>query len=98
MEIWRAHDADVEAIHDARCGDPFAILGPHLTSDGWVIRVFAPDAKSVRALTRSGALLAELPRRKNDFFEALIPQATERPLYRVEVDSAQGTSSYIDSY
>ncbi len=52
MEVWRARDADVEAIHAARCGDPFAVLGPHLTSDGWVIRVFAPDALAVRALTR----------------------------------------------
>ena len=87
MEVWRARDADVEAIHAARCSDPFAVLGPHLTSEGWVIRVFAPDALAVRALTRDGKLLAELPRRKDDFFEALIPQATERPLYRVEVET-----------
>ena len=98
MEEWRARDADVEAIHAARCGDPFAVLGPHLTSDGWVIRVFAPDAVKVRALTREGALMAELPRRKDDFFEALIPFTTERPLYRVEVESPQGTSSYVDAY
>ncbi len=96
MEVWKARDADVEAIHAARCSDPFAVLGPHLTSDGWVIRVFAPDALTVRALTRDGKLLAELPRRKDDFFEALIPQATERPLYRVEVETTSGVSSYVD--
>ena len=47
----------------------------------------------VRALTRDGKLLAELPRRKDDFFEALIPSAKERPAYRVEVETAHGTYS-----
>ena len=98
MEAWRARDADVAAIQAARCGDPFAVLGPHKTPAGWVIRVFAPDAVRVRALTREGKLLAELPRRRDDFFEALIPSAKERPTYRVEVETAHGTSSYIDSY
>ena len=56
MEAWRAREDDVDAINAARCGDPFAVLGPHLTSDGWVIRVFAPDAWRVRALTRDGQL------------------------------------------
>src|SRR5208337_2687401 len=98
MEAWRAQDADVAAIQAARCGDPFAVLGPHQTPDGWVIRVFAPDAVRVRALTREGQLLVEVPRRKDDFFEALIPSARERPTYRVEVETAHGTSSYIDSY
>ncbi len=58
---------------------------------GWVIRVFAPQAISVRALTRDGALIAELPRRKDDVFEALIPSAKERPAYQVEVTTAHGT-------
>ncbi|HLN10143.1 MAG TPA: 1,4-alpha-glucan branching protein GlgB, partial [Xanthobacteraceae bacterium] len=98
MEAWRARDADVAAIQAARCGDPFAVLGPHKTADGWVIRVLAPDAVRVRALTREGKLLAELPRRRDDFFEALIPSAKERPVYRVEVETMSGTSSYIDSY
>src|SRR3974390_2736546 len=98
MEGWRARDAACAAIQEARCGDPFAVLGPHQTPEGWVIRVFAPDAVRVRALARDGQLLAELPRRKDDFFEALISSAKERPLYRVEVETAGGTSSYIDSY
>ena len=99
MEAWRAREDDVSAIQSARSGDPFAVLGPHQTPDGWVIRVFAPDAVRVRALTRdSSKVIAELPRRKDDFFEALIPSAKERPLYRVEVETADGTSSYIDSY
>ena len=97
-EDWRAREEDVDAIAAARQPDPFAVLGPHLTPKGWVIRAFAPDAIHVRALTREGKLIAELPRRKDDFFEALIPSAKERPAYRIEVETAHGASSYIDSY
>ena len=74
------------------------MLGPHQTAAGWVIRVFAPEAISVRALTRDGKLIAELPRRKDDIFEALIPSLKERPAYRVEVTTAHGSYSYMDSY
>ena len=95
---WRAPDEALDAIAAARKSDPFAVLGPHQTAAGWAIRVFAPEAISVRALTRDGKLLARLPRRKDDFFEALIPSAKERPAYRVEVETAHGTDSYIDSY
>ena len=97
-EGWKARDLELDAIAAARSADPFAVLGPHETPAGWVIRVFAPDAVSVRALTREGALMAELPRRKNDAFEALIPAVKERPAYRVEVTTAQGAYSYLDPY
>ena len=98
MEAWRARETDVAAIQSAQSGDPFAVLGPHETSQGWVIRVFAPEAVRVRALTRDGKPIAELPRRKDDFFEARIPSATERPSYRVEVETPYGTLSFIDPY
>src|SRR5271168_3391841 len=68
-EDWRAREQDLDAIMAARSFDPFAVLGPHQTTAGWVIRVFAPEAISVRALTRGGELIAELPRRKDDIFE-----------------------------
>ena len=97
-EDWKAREQDLDAIAAARNSDPFAVLGPHQTAAGWVIRVFAPEAISVRALTRDGALIAELPRRKDDVFEALIPSAKERPAYRVEVTTAHGSYSYMDSY
>src|SRR6185437_13365457 len=97
-EGWKARDQELDAIAAARSADPFAVLGPHETPAGWVIRVFAPDAVSVRALTRGGALIAELPRRKDDAFEALIPAVKERPAYRVEVTTAQGAYSYLDPY
>ncbi len=97
-EDWRAREEDLNAIAAARNSDPFGVLGPHQTPAGWVIRVFAPEAVSVRALTRGGEPLAELLRRKDDVFEALIPSAKERPSYRVEVKTANGIYSYIDPY
>jgi 1,4-alpha-glucan branching enzyme len=41
---WRASQADVDAVLAARQDDPFAVLGPHETADGWAIRAFAPGA------------------------------------------------------
>jgi 1,4-alpha-glucan branching enzyme len=98
LENWRAKEEDVGAIAAARQMDPFAVLGPHLTVDGWAIRAFVTDALSVRAITREGAPIVQLGRRKGDFFEGLIPGATERPVYRLEVTRAEGVDSYEDSY
>ena len=98
LQNWAAREQDIDALHAARHGDPYSVLGPHHTSAGWVIRAFAPDAVSVRALTREGALIGELKRRKNDFFEALFPNLTARPHYRLEVTNAQRSWSYEDSY
>ncbi len=98
LKNWRAKEDDVDAIAAAREMDPFAVLGPHLTDDGWAIRAFVTDALRVRATTREGAPIVELGRRKGDFFEGLIPGATERPVYRLEVTRADGVDSYEDSY
>src|SRR5277367_5260677 len=97
-ENWRAREEDIDAIAAARQQDPFAVLGPHLTPDGWVVRAFVPDAIGVRALTREGQPIAELERRKGDFFEALLPNVTERPTYRIEATRVAGVSSYEDAY
>src|SRR3984885_8968287 len=79
-ENWRAREEDIDAIAAAREENPFAILGPHLTQDGWVIRAFVPDTIRVRVVTREGAPIAELERRKADFFEALLPHVEQRPI------------------
>ncbi len=98
LENWQAKEEDVDAIAAARQKDPFAVLGPHLTGDGWVIRAFVTDALGVRAIAREAAAIAELGRRKDDFFEALIPGAAQRPVYRLEVTRVDGVGSYQDAY
>jgi 1,4-alpha-glucan branching enzyme len=97
-ENWRAEEEDVDAIIAARQEDPFAVLGPHLTPSGWVIRAIAPDAIRVCALSRDGEPIVELERRKDDVFEALAPGLTERPQYRLEVTRESGVETYQDSY
>jgi 1,4-alpha-glucan branching enzyme len=97
-ESWRADEADIDALAAARHRDPFSFMGPHLTPQGWAIRAFAPDAVSVRAVTREGKPLAQLERRKDDFFEGLCPKGTDRPYYRLEVERTSGVSSYEDAY
>jgi len=98
LETWQASEADIDAIAVARQEDPFAVLGPHLTAQGWAIRAFAPEALGVRALTREGAPIGELARRKNDFFEALFPDIAERPSYKLEVARTDGVETYEDAY
>ena len=95
---WRAARKTSTPSRRRAQDDPFAVLGPHLTPDGWVIRAFVPDAIRVRVLTREGAPIAELERRKGDFFEALLPHVEERPTYRIEATRVTGVSSYEDAY
>jgi 1,4-alpha-glucan branching enzyme len=97
-ETWRADETDIDALAAARHSDPFSFMGPHLTPEGWAIRAFAPDAITVKALTRDGAPLIDLERRKDDFFEGLCPKGSDRPTYRLEVERTGGVSSYEDAY
>ena len=43
----------IDAIVNARHGDPFAVLGPHPVPGGIVIRTLQPDAQSVSVLERA---------------------------------------------
>ncbi|MGA2795261.1 MAG: 1,4-alpha-glucan branching enzyme, partial [Roseiarcus sp.] len=95
---WRADEADVDAVLAARQDDPFAVLGPHQTAAGWAIRAFVPFASEVRAITRAGAPITTLGRRKGDFFEGLAEGLKERPLYRLEASNANARWSYDDGY
>jgi 1,4-alpha-glucan branching enzyme len=75
----------IDAIAEARHGDPFAVLGPHAVSEGsWSIRAFLPDALDVDiALTDSDFVPMERVHEAG-FFVALIESAA-RPVYRFRV-------------
>ncbi|MCS7155246.1 MAG: 1,4-alpha-glucan branching protein GlgB [Bacteroidota bacterium] len=47
----------IEALFEARHGDPFAILGPQRDESGWVVRAFWPSARRMWLLTGSGELI-----------------------------------------
>ncbi|MGD0723584.1 MAG: 1,4-alpha-glucan branching protein GlgB [Roseiarcus sp.] len=98
IESWQADEAEVDAILAARQGDPFAVLGPHETPGGWAIRAFAPFVDKVTAVTREGAPIVALERRKGDFFEGLVKDLKQRPVYRLEASNGHGSWSYDDGY
>src|SRR5579863_5818439 len=95
---WRADEAEVDAVLAARQDDPFAVLGPHQSAEGWAIRAFVPFASDVRAIGRDGAPIVALERRKGDFFEGLAKGLERRPLYRLEARNATAQWSYEDGY
>jgi 1,4-alpha-glucan branching enzyme len=95
---WQADEADVDAVLAARQGDPFKVLGPHESPAGWAIRAFVPFAEKVAAVTREGAAIVALERRKGDFFEGLAKGLKQRPAYRLQASNAGGSWSYDDGY
>src|ERR1700683_4914134 len=95
---WQADEGDVDAVLAARQGDPFAVLGPHQTPNGWAIRAFVPFADKVSAVGRDGANIVALERRKGDFFEGFAKNVKERPAYRLEASNGKGCWSYEDGY
>jgi len=99
MSVWRASGADVEALIAARHGDPFALLGPHETDDGLVIRAFVPHAETLAVEDLDGRRVAPLERRPGtDFFEGLIPGRSERFGYRLRAENAGGGWTFYDPY
>ncbi|MGO9675538.1 MAG: 1,4-alpha-glucan branching protein GlgB [Methylocella sp.] len=98
---WRLGDEEVEAIVKARHADPFAVLGPHTTVDGVVIRAFAPHAESMTALPEEGEPIL-LSARGGGLFEGLYKRAAaeQKSLlrYRLRATNAGGSWDYTDPY
>src|ERR1700733_7509909 len=98
VQDWQADEADVDAVLAARQSDPFAVLGPHETPKGWVIRAFVPFADKVSAVARDGATIVALERRKGDFFEGLAKGLKDRPVYRLEAVNTHARWTFDDPY
>jgi 1,4-alpha-glucan branching enzyme len=95
---WRASDAQIAAIVDARHGDPFALLGPHQVAKGVVIRAFVPHAETLSVTDRSGKPLANLFRRHDaGFFEGLLPAGHHAP-YRLHAGNTASAWDLDDPY
>ena len=96
---WRLGEAEIEAIVAARHGDPFAVLGAHVTSAGVVVRAFVPHAETLEALTPDGAPLGQLERRHPaGFFEGLLKRRKLAPAYRLHAANAGGDWTLDDPY
>jgi 1,4-alpha-glucan branching enzyme len=99
-----ASAADVEAIVNARHGDPFAVLGPHaVVRDGGkvvAVRAFVPGATEVRVRPDVPGLEPRVMARVHaaGFFEALVPEVGEPFPYRLEIDEPGTTTIVHDAY
>ena len=86
-------DALVRAAHH----DPFAVLGPHSTDAGHLVRVYLPNALSVELLQRDGgASLGRMePGQVPGLFVARLDQPTP---YRLRIRWAGGEQETEDPY
>ena len=62
MKTWRAAAEDIAALLAARHGEPFAVLGPHRTRTGWLLRALLPGAERAELLTAEGGGQSRLGR------------------------------------
>jgi 1,4-alpha-glucan branching enzyme len=85
------------AIVEGRCGDPFAVLGPHRDAGGAFVRAFLPGAERVEVRARDdGALLSTLvPDAADGLFVGRLAQ--ERP-YLLHVEWPDHVEDVADAY
>ncbi|MFK8250492.1 1,4-alpha-glucan branching protein GlgB [Ancylobacter terrae] len=99
MMAWQAPDREVDELVGARHADPFALLGPHETADGLVIRAFVPHALEVEAIDDAGATIVALARRHDSgFFEGLAKDRPAWARYRLKARNAGGQWVLRDPY
>ncbi len=87
----------VEALVRGEFGDPFGLLGPHSSSDGWVVRVFHPGADEITLIDDAGKLIASMRRTHRDgLFEAQFPGKAIS--YRLRIRAGTETRIEEDPY
>ncbi|WP_424812079.1 1,4-alpha-glucan branching protein GlgB [Roseococcus sp. YIM B11640] len=97
MAGWRASDEDVAALIGARHGDPFALLGPHPSGDGIVVRALRPGADGVDVLFEDEVL--PLTRRGDTpLFEGFFPGRPFPSPYALAIREGGGRMVILDPY
>jgi 1,4-alpha-glucan branching enzyme len=96
---WRVPESDLSAIIGARHGDPFGVLGLHMTDAGLAVRAFVPHAESLEVVSTEGELLGALTRKhSHGFFEGLVPGLSLGGLYKLRARNAGGAWEFYDPY
>ena len=82
----------MEALLHGECADVFSHLGMHPLDEGWVVRVFWPEAASVRVVERGGqgASFQAVKTHAEGLFEARIAGRRSPFAYHLAVTDAQG--------
>ncbi|MGH7043978.1 MAG: 1,4-alpha-glucan branching enzyme, partial [Acetobacteraceae bacterium] len=93
----RLDPAAMEAVVQGRHADPFAVLGPHQTAAGRVVRAFFPTAGRVEAIAaHTGEVLAELARiHPAGLYVGALPADTP---YLLRTDDGEGAHETEDPY
>ena len=87
---------ELEAVIRREHSNPHAVLGPHATDAGVVVRVYRPGAASITARLEDGAESVELEQiHPGGVFEGLVPGASVPLRYQLEVDYGPGGSLTI---
>lgn len=90
----------LHSIDDGSHGDPFSVLGPHITDvEGkkkLIIRVFRPDAKEVALIISSKTRHTMTRLSEGGLFEYIFPRRKKIPEYRLSVTPFQGQAYSID--
>jgi 1,4-alpha-glucan branching enzyme len=84
---------DMEAIVTGSHGDPFSVLGPHQTNDGWEVRAFLPHAMDAAVLLDG----VEHPMRKDrteGLFVAPLPSDPGR--YKLRLSLWNGAQQEVE--
>ena len=82
----------MEALLHGECADVFSHLGMHPLDEGWVVRVFWPEAASVRVVERGGqeASFEAAKTHAEGLFEARVAGRRSPFAYHLAVTDAQG--------
>lgn len=94
-------DHQLQALHDVRCAQPFAVLGWQTAEKGLLIRAFLPSAVQVDvvALDDGKALGVMTPVAAiTGLFELTLPRRKNPLPYRLQVQTAHHSYSVIDPY
>ena len=90
----------IQSIDDGSHGDPFSILGPHITEINGkkkiIVRVFRPDAKQVELIIspKTRHIMNRLS--EGGLFEWIFLRRKKIPAYRLSITPFQGQTYSID--
>lgn len=98
-ELTEVPPGAMQAIVGGYHGDPFSILGPHVSDDGVVVRSFAPHARHMYLLPEGGDEQEMVRIHPDGLFEARVAEAAPTFDYRLKWVNMEGTSGiYEDPY